>query len=325
MNNKNGRRKKRRVILIAALAVICFIYFHNTNIFLPKPTEYKWMAHRGVHQTFDESMTTDSSNTAAMIGPPTHEYLENTISSMEAAFAYGAGIVEFDIKMTRDEQFAVFHDSTLVYRTDVAGEVGEYTMEELKRLDIGYGYTFDGGSTYPFRGKHMGSMPELGEVLGTFPEKEFLIHFKDGNLRSAEVLSERIAGWNAECARRIYFYGNDDLIRYLLEHNPEYKVFSRETMLSGLLQYVGIGWTGMVPDKLKNRILLLPSDYAPFLWGFPQKFVERMESAGSIVILANGDGSPAAGFDTKEELREIPGGYGGYVWTNRVESFASYD
>ena len=36
---------------------------------------------------------------------------------------------------------------------------------ELEALDIGHGYTADGGATFPFRGKAVGEMPTLGEAL----------------------------------------------------------------------------------------------------------------------------------------------------------------
>ncbi len=54
----------------------------------------------------------------------------------------------------------------------------EKTLAELKALDIGYGYTADGGNTFPFRGQGVGLMPSLDEVLARFPDKRFLINIK---------------------------------------------------------------------------------------------------------------------------------------------------
>ena len=133
------------------------------------------MAHRGLAQIFDETNTDWNSNTAAMIEVPTHDYIENTIPSMQAAFDLGASAVELDIKLSKDGQLAVFHDSTLLYRCGVDGEIQDYTMEELKKLDVGYGYTADNGKTYPLRGKGIGLMPTLNEVFETFPDKEFVL------------------------------------------------------------------------------------------------------------------------------------------------------
>jgi len=54
---------------------------------------------------------------------------------MQAAFAAGADIVEFDIHPTTDGHFAVFHDWTLDWRTDGRGVTRERTLAELKALD----------------------------------------------------------------------------------------------------------------------------------------------------------------------------------------------
>jgi len=70
------------------------------------------LAHRGFNQQFDIPV---ESNTclAVHLLPPQHDYLENTIRSMQAAFDRGADVVEFDIHATTDGRFAVFHDRTL--------------------------------------------------------------------------------------------------------------------------------------------------------------------------------------------------------------------
>ena len=78
-------------------------------------------------------------NTALRIYPPTHTYIENTISSMQAAFDAGAQIVEIDIHPTIDGQFAVFHDWMLDCRTNGKGRTRDFAMADLKKLDLGYG------------------------------------------------------------------------------------------------------------------------------------------------------------------------------------------
>lgn len=83
------------------------------------------MVHRGLAQVFDETNTDWNSNTVAMIEVPTHDYIENTIHSMQAAFDLGASAVELDIKLSKDGKLAVFHDSTLLYRCGVDGEIQE--------------------------------------------------------------------------------------------------------------------------------------------------------------------------------------------------------
>ena len=110
--------------------------------------------------------------------PAEHRFLENTLAAFSAAFAAGADIVEFDVHPTTDGAFVVFHDWTLDCRTDGHGGTREHSLAELKALDVGYGYTADGGKTFPFRGAGVGLMPTLDEVLAAFPGRRFLINVK---------------------------------------------------------------------------------------------------------------------------------------------------
>ena len=114
------------------------------------------LAHRGLAQTFTREDLERDTCTATRINPPEHAFIENTLPSMEAAFAAGADVVEFDVHPTTDGQFAVFHDWTLDCRTEGNGKTRDHAMADLKRLDVGYGYTADGGKTFPLRGKGVG-------------------------------------------------------------------------------------------------------------------------------------------------------------------------
>lgn len=100
---------------------------------------------------------------------------------MQAAFDLGADAVEFDVKLSKDKLLSVFHDAILKFKTGIKGEIQDYMMAEIKKMDIGYGYTADGGKTYPFRGKGVGQMPTIDEVFEFFPDKEFVIGSKTGN------------------------------------------------------------------------------------------------------------------------------------------------
>ena len=186
---------------------------------------YKFLAHRGLAQVFDESKANWDSNTAEMIETPTHDYIENTIPSMKAAFDLGAEAVELDIKLSKDGQLAVFHDSTLLYRCGAEGEIQDYTMEELKKMDIGYGYTADGGTTYPLRGKGVGLMPTLDEVLSIFPNKKFILEVKDWKIETYEALWKKLSTMSAEKVNLLSVVcANDDGAKYLRSQSVELKV-----------------------------------------------------------------------------------------------------
>lgn len=171
-NSKKKRLYQRKIVWVLAV-IVAFVFLNNSSFL----TRQAWhaderpllLAHRGLAQTFPMEGITGETNTARRIYEPEHPYLENTIPSMEAAFLAGADIVELDVQRTKDGQLAVFHDAELGYRTEAKGSVKDYTMQELKTLDAGYGYTADQGVTYPFRGKGIGLIPSLDEVLSHFP------------------------------------------------------------------------------------------------------------------------------------------------------------
>ena len=214
-NILQSKKKKCLIIFGVAIFILLSIWMNNTNVFYTGGEDYKILAHRGLAQTYDPSRAGWDTNTAEIINKPEYPYLENTIDSMQVAFDYGADIVEFDVKLSKDNILAVFHDSTLEYRTDGKGEVGDYTMDELRKLDIGYGYTADNGCTFPFRGKGVGLMPSIDEVFASFPDKEFLIDVKDGNLKTYEVLWDYLNKMPKERLAQITVYGGENYNGYV--------------------------------------------------------------------------------------------------------------
>ena len=310
--------KKKKIILVIGIFLFG-VWANNTSLFLDKSGEYKLLAHRGLAQTFDVSIVNWDTNTAEIIYEPEHPYLENTIDSMKVAFEYGADVVELDIQLTKDKKLAVFHDYDLSMRTEGTGSVGDWTMEELKTLDVGYRYTADGGKSFPFRGKGTGLMPEFTEILEMFPDKDLLIHMKDGDIETAEVLWEYLKDMSVERLSQITVYGNEAGLEYLREQNSNMRVLSGKRLKEAVLKYELLGWTGYIPNEIKNMEIHIPLMYAKALWGWPNKFVERMESVNTRVVIVEGNGKWSEGFDTEESLAKIPNGYTGYVWTNRID------
>ncbi|WNQ09448.1 glycerophosphodiester phosphodiesterase family protein [Paenibacillus aurantius] len=321
-----GRARKllrsKALRLLAVLVVI--VYLMNTSLLAPKPDgPPQLLAHRGLAQTFPMEGIGNDTCTAERIYPPEHPYLENTLASMEAAFEAGAGMVEFDVHWTKDDQFAVFHDWTLDCRTDLKGVTRDYTMAELKKADIGYGYTADEGRTYPFRGKGIGLMPTLTEVLDRFPDRYLLLHIKSNDPREGERLASILAELPAGRREKLTVYGGDQPVAELKKKLPSLRVMSKETLKGCLLSYLAVGWTGYMPEACRHTQLQLPEKLAPLLWGWPYQFLNRMERADTRVIVVGGDGSEfSSGFDTPEDLKRLPDGFTGWIWTNRIDRVA---
>jgi glycerophosphoryl diester phosphodiesterase len=284
------------------------------------------LAHRGMAQTFPSEDVENDTCTASRINPPRHAYLENTIVSMEAAFNAGASIVEFDVHPTTDGHFAVFHDWTVDCRTEGHGVTREKTLADLKALDIGYGYTADGGKTFPFRGLGVGLMPSLDEVLARFPDKRFLIHIKSKDANEGTLLAARLKSLPPEQLSHLIVYGSDapiDVVRSALQ-GTGVKTMGRRSLMRCLATYIGLGWSGTVPADCRETLVLAPQNYTWLLWGWPNRFLDRMRAAGSEVVLLGpySGGDFTTGVDTAAEVGALPKGYDGGIWTNRIDAVA---
>jgi glycerophosphoryl diester phosphodiesterase len=317
-----------RRIAVSALAIVgalvAFMVANNTNLVAKRvPGEPTLLAHRGIAQRFDTTDVRADTCTAARMLPSTHDLLENTIASMRAAFETGADVVELDVHPTTDGRFAVFHDWTLDCRSDGTGVTRERSMAELKRLDIGYGYTADGGQTFPFRGKGVGLMPSLDEVLAAFPGRRFLINVKSNDPREGELLAARLAELAPSERDRLMVYGGDQPIAVLHARLPALRTLSRASIKQCLLAYVGYGWTGYVPSACRGALIFVPINVAPWLWGWPDRFLDRMEGAGSrVFVLGDYRGGWSTGIDTPQDLARLPAGYSGGIWTDEIETVA---
>jgi glycerophosphoryl diester phosphodiesterase len=215
------RSKILKRLALISLGVIVALYLNNAS-FLVRPIgpQLVLVAHRGLAQDFDRTGLTNDTCTAARMRPTSHTYLENTIASMQAAFDYGADFVELDIHPTTDGHFAVFHDWTVDCRTNGTGVTREHTLASLQALDIGYGYTPDGGQTYPFRGKGVGLMPSLEEVLMIFPNRNLIINVKSNDPQEGKRLADRLADLPAERQQQLMVYGGDRPVSIIRRRLP---------------------------------------------------------------------------------------------------------
>lgn len=314
---------KRALLVVAILVGAIYIWNASWLARAPASTELRLVAHRGIHQTFHREGLTGETCTASRIHPPTHTFIENTLPAMRAAFDAGAEIVELDVHPTTDGKLAVFHDWTLDCRTEGEGRTRDHDMAYLKSLDVGYGYTADGGKTFPLRGKGVGLMPTLDEVLAAFPDRQFIVNFKSNEAREGDMLAAllrenpawRKAVWGA--------YGGDPPTLVAKAHLPELNIWTRGGLKACLMQYVALGWSGYVPAPCRTTQVMVPINIAPWLWGWPSRFQQRMANAGSQIILLGpyGAGDPGtSGIDDAATLAQVPPSFSGLIWTNHIES-----
>jgi glycerophosphoryl diester phosphodiesterase len=314
--------RKRWIVLGALALTISAVALFNAQFWGAPQGELTLLAHRGVHQDYHREDIDNDTCTAERIYPPTHAYIENTLPSIDAAFDIGADMVEIDIHPTTDGDFAVFHDWTIDCRTDGEGVTRQQSMAYLRTLDIGYGYTADGGQTFPLRGQGVGMMPNLREVLAAFPGRRFLINFKGNDPREADLLVAYLdATPNADYAR-LAFYGARPAER-LHALRPDLQITGRQPLMRCAKDYMLTGWFGAIPDACRNSIIFVPVNYAWVAWGNPNLLLQRMEHANSEVVIVGpinrGERPGVGGVDDAETFAQVPSGWRGGVATDRIE------
>jgi glycerophosphoryl diester phosphodiesterase len=126
------------------------------------------------------------------------EFPENTMVSFERAVRAGAIYLELDVHMSRDGEIVVSHDERLTRTCGRDALIREMNWAEIQAADAGYMLTFDGGVTFPFRGRSI-KVPRLTEVLGAFGDVNYLIEIKQ---TEPSLVSQLLATVDASGLRR---------------------------------------------------------------------------------------------------------------------------
>jgi glycerophosphoryl diester phosphodiesterase len=283
---------------------------------IPTKKSFEIIAHRGVHHDFHRENLNNHTCTASRIYKPTHEYLENTVESIQAAFEYGATMVEIDIRPTKDKKLVVFHDFELECRTDGRGKIWEHSLEDLRKLDIGYGYSYDDGKTYPFRGKGVGMIRTLDEILKQFPNKRFLIDNKSGNdIEVAQMIVDSLLRLPEEQQRNIFLWAQDEAYEYIHAAIPDVTrlLLPRSYQKMFFKSYIlGFG-LGAIGTEYKNQGLGLPIEYTKYIWGWPYRFLSKVNDAEARFYLF---------VNTREDLAMISGVSLDGIVTDHIEVLA---
>ena len=282
---------------------------------------YELIAHRGIYQTYNRVGINNETCTATRIYHSKHEFLENTLDSIEEAFRLGASMVEVDVHPTTEsnipEKLAVFHDWTLDCRTNASCDQGcdcnaekqclthEQSWDYLSKLDLGHGYTFDDDKTYPFRGSHFGKMSEFEDILDLlkrYPSKKILVNVKGNTLRTAKVFTRIIESYPVAIRKRIYYpfkYGLENKLKLLgVEDHIDQKA------KKCLLKYLQVGWLGIFPEECHGRRIFIPIRetlervigkvgrhvmFTQMLWGWPEKFIQLAHQNGAQIYASQVD------------------------------------
>lgn len=98
-------------------------------------------------------------------------------SAFENAAKLGVHGFEIDIRLTKDEEIVVFHDEYADRVTNLTGRVADYTLEELKKADLGFHFLdLNGENSYRDCGEQIMT---LGDLLDKYPQMLINLDIKD--------------------------------------------------------------------------------------------------------------------------------------------------
>ena len=135
------------------------------------------------------------------------------------------------------------------------------------------------------------------------------------------MLAERLAKLTANREGNIAVIGGARPVGVIRERLPHVRTMTRPRLRRCLTRYMAVGWTGYVPSDCRRGELLVPANVAPWLWGWPDRLLQRMERAGTGVVLIGvygGEGF-SRGFDDPDRLAELPPRYSGGIWTDNID------
>lgn len=126
-----------------------------------------------------------------------HLWPENTHLAFQKAAAMGVDALEMDVHISADGVLVVLHDDTVDRTTNGRGRVATMTLAELQKLDAGYHWSPDGGTTFPYRGQGL-TIPTLEDVFRALPELRMVVEIKPSDRAAARLLCELIGQYRMQ-------------------------------------------------------------------------------------------------------------------------------
>ncbi|MCR8631346.1 glycerophosphodiester phosphodiesterase family protein [Paenibacillus radicis (ex Xue et al. 2023)] len=194
---------------------------------------------------------------------------ENTIESNRMGLEAGAEFIENDMYLTKDGRIAILHDGSLERTTNGTGNIEDYTMEELKKLN----------ANKPFpKGFPDVKIPTLDEQIDLAREKGAMVmaEIKTSTPAAVDAYVKLIKDMNAEALVDTMSFDMNQLKR-MAELMPE--------MPLGLLTG-GYASETNVNKSLRETIKLLQSlnaSYNTSYSGLGKNFTEAAKHRGIII------------------------------------------
>jgi hypothetical protein len=159
----------------------------------------------------------------------------------------------------------------------------------------------------------------INEAVAALTKPE--LFWQPVNAADAQTLIAALPVAKADEAERNIFIGDDTVIAAVAKARPKALAFSVAKARACAASYTTSGMIGSVPDSCRNKVMLLSlNDLGYTLWGWPNRFLARMQAANTRVIIAEsiGDDSTIKGLSNVEQYNDIANSYNGYIWIDNI-------
>ena len=133
----------------------------------------------------------------------------NTLECFQHALDQGANALEVDLQVLGDGTLVTFHDQNTLDQTGEDHELEDLTIEGMKGLDAGWGFSPDGGETHPYRGEGI-EVPSFEEFLYAFRRIPVLLDVKGETPAMADALESFVRDEFDDDAREFVYIKTHD-------------------------------------------------------------------------------------------------------------------
>lgn len=159
----------------------------------------------------------------------------------------------------------------------------------------------------------------LAETVAALSKPEIFWQLKDEN--AAMQLIATLPLPEVDVPDRNVTIGNEAAVKYIQSFRPSQRTFSVVGARNCASEYQLSGLWGSVPASChKGTMLLTLDDLGYTLWGWPNRFLERMAEANVRIIIAEDvvDGQ-IKGLSDVTQYGEIADSYNGYIWVDNIQ------
>ena len=89
-------------------------------------------------------------------------------------------------------------------------------------------------------------------------------------------MARRLSALPPEALGRLSVYGGERPVDAVRERLTQIATMHGRGLKQCLMRYLALGWTGYVPSACRRSIVLVPLNYAHWMWGWPDRFLERI-------------------------------------------------